>query len=341
MKEPNANENIQMSFSNEVESINTSSLEENADARKTNPQYAGRHRQLECNVCLRKMRSDNLKRHMQTHQKLHTLDEGEMRDEIKRRKKLNNNREEREKLIRKIANEEGLPPEYCNLNGSDSITLDSVEKELLNDSELYAEKIERGKLICNIVDKGTVQEDSLSGNNKEALKLYRKQMPRRALNEIQLRPWQQQLMSEMSTPTDREVIWVIGNDGNEGKTWFQEYLETFYGYARVARLDLKMKTANVLHALTKRPLSSTDIFLFNQPRSVNEGSCNYSIIEAIKDGTAVSSKYNNNIIRFKIPNVLVVFSNEMPKWDELSMDRWKPFRIQNDQLVIHGDNDRI
>lgn len=134
-------------------------------------------------------------------------------------------------------------------------------------------------------------------------------------------------------PSDREVIWVIGKDGNEGKTWLQEYLETFYGYARVARLDLKMKTANVLYALTKRPLSSTDIFLFNEPRSVNEGPCNYSILESLKDGTAVSSKYNNEIIRFKIPNVIVVFSNGMPNWEALSMDRWKPFRIQNDQLV--------
>ena len=34
--------------------------------------------------------------------------------------------------------------------------------------------------------------------------------------------------------------------GDEGKTWFQGYLETLYGYARVVRLELKMKTGNVL-----------------------------------------------------------------------------------------------
>jgi len=88
-----------------------------------------------------------------------------------------------------------------------------------------------------------------------------------------------------------------------------------------------MKSANVLHVLTKRPLSTTDIFFFNVPRAVTHESCNYSILESIKDGTAVSSKYNNDVIRFKILNVVVVFSNHMPNTKELSKDRWLVFRI--------------
>ena len=68
--------------------------------------------------------------------------------------------------------------------------------------------------------------------------------------------------------------------------------ETFHGYSRVVRLDWKMKTANVLHVLTKQPLSTKDIFLFNEPRATSHESCNYSILESIKDGTAISSKYN-------------------------------------------------
>ena len=115
---------------------------------------------------------------------------------------------------------------------------------------------------------------------------------------------------------------------NEGKTWFQEYLETFYGYARVVRLDLKMKTANVLYVLTKQPLSTNVIFLFNGPRATSHESCNYSILESIKNGTVVS-KYNNDVMRFKIPNVVVAFSNHMPNTRELSKDRWKIFRIVN------------
>ena len=61
-----------------------------------------RNKIVKCKLCFRCMRSDTLKRHMKTHQKLHALDEEEMRNEIKRRKKLYKTKEEREKLIKKI-----------------------------------------------------------------------------------------------------------------------------------------------------------------------------------------------------------------------------------------------
>ena len=220
-----------------------------------------------------------------------------------------------------------LPHEYCDIEVLDALKPISIEKQLLDDEQIYSRTIERGKIIMDVLEKGNVREESLSKDNRDALKMYRKQMSTHNLCNIELHPWQQQLMDNISTPSDREIIWIIGRKGNEGKTWFQEYLESFYGYARVVRLDLKMKTSNVLHVLTKRPLSTTDIFLFNEPRAVTHESCNYSILESIKDGTAVSSKYNNDVMRFKIPNIVVVFSNHMPSTKELSKDRWKIFRI--------------
>ena len=60
---------------------------------------------------------------------------------------------------------------------------------------------------------------------------------------------------------------------------------------------------------------------------MNNDTCNYTILESIKDGIAVSSKYNSSILQFKIPNVLVVFSNHIPNTKELSKDRWKIYRI--------------
>ena len=79
-------------------------------------------------------------------------------------------------------------------------------------------KFTRGEIITNILEKGNAREDSLSKNNRELLQLYRKQMSIRNLSNVELRPWQQQLMDNISTPSDREVIWIIGKKGNEGKT---------------------------------------------------------------------------------------------------------------------------
>ena len=47
-----------------------------------------RNKHVECDVCFREMRSDTLKRHMLQHQELPTLDEDEIRNEMKRRQKL-------------------------------------------------------------------------------------------------------------------------------------------------------------------------------------------------------------------------------------------------------------
>ena len=118
---------------------------EDASNLQLKPQSAtaGRHKHAECNVCLRKMRSDTLERHMLKHRELHTLDEEEIRDEIKRRKKIRETREEREQLVRQIADEEGLPHEYCNIDTP--VTEEGplqVEEELLKDDQTYTRQIE-------------------------------------------------------------------------------------------------------------------------------------------------------------------------------------------------------
>ena len=175
---------------------------------------AGRHKQTECHVCLRKMRSDHLKRHMLKHPELHNLDEEEIRDEIKRQK-LQETREAREQLVRQIADEEGLPHEYCDIDtpGTGEGPL-PVEEELMKDDQTYTGKIERGRAIWKILEQGSVREDSFSKDNREALKIYRKNTPMRNLSNAELRIWQQQLLDNISAPSDREVIWVWGQTGS-------------------------------------------------------------------------------------------------------------------------------
>ena len=81
-------------------------LEENKRTRSET-----RNKQAQCRVCLRKFRSDNIKRHIKTHKDLYSLDENEIRDEIKERKRQYENREERRRLVHEIALQEGAPLE--------------------------------------------------------------------------------------------------------------------------------------------------------------------------------------------------------------------------------------
>ena len=52
----------------------------------------------------------------------------------------------------------------------------------------------------------------------------------------------------------------------------------------------------------------------------------------IKDSIAVSSKYNNEALYFKVPNVVIVFSNAQPKMRQLSRDRMLLLRITKGEL---------
>ena len=139
-------------------------------------------------------------------------------------------------------------------------------------------------------------------------------------------------MEIITIPSNREVFWICGFYGNEGKSWFQSYVETFYSNARVVRLDLQNKAGNILHTLSKRPLQTTDIFLFNDTRASDQINQNYAVLEHIKDGSAVSSKHNSSIINFKTPNILIVFSNNRHNTAYLSTDRWRVYSINKKGL---------
>ena len=175
---------------------------------------------------------------------------------------------------------------------------------------------------------------SLSRERKHALELYSVR-PLGDFSQVELKPWQQELMNCCDSPTNREIFWVIGKKGNEGKSWFQDYLESCFGFNRVSRVDFRIKHSNMCNVLKKKPLTSVDIFLFNDGRSItqDENSGHYRILENIKNGQATASKYNNDVIKFKKPNTVMVFSNTEPNWCAQSDDRWKVYNIKNNELV--------
>ena len=93
--------------------------------------------------------------------------------------------------------------------------------------------------------------------------MYMKQRKIIDVDNVILRCWQESLLQYLK-PSDREFIWVIGRRGNEGKSWFQEFLESKFGWHRViCSMDIKMKKGNICHALRKRSLMSTNMFLFD------------------------------------------------------------------------------
>lgn len=129
-----------------------------------------------------------------------------------------------------------------------------------------------------------------------------------------LRPWQSALTEALSVPPDdRCVLFVIGEQGNEGKTWFA-----------LQYCDLH-KTAKIMEPGKKADLAfdvpvDVRVLFMDCTRTQNE-TLNYSFLESMKNGYILSPKYFSHVKRFGKVHV-VVLTNSRPNLTALSADRY-------------------
>ena len=283
------------------------------------------------------MRCNNLKRHLQVHIRFkETVDQNtkgdhsavvcndtlHSKDDIKLGR--NQNGQDSEKDECNNENEQMTEGKYLQTN------TEGLRKRMIAKDKEYTDKVKLGGEVYEIILENQINQTSLDQDLKEALNIFMQERKDFNVGEFELRPWQKDLMKLMNEPTKRQVIWIKGRAGNEGKSWMQEYIQSYYGTKRVVRLAAKNKTSNIAQVLRKRQLATTDIFMFNDARSKNQETVNYEMLENIKDGQAEASKYNSEIIKFRTPNIVVVFSNENPERKELSSDRWNVFKIDTE-----------
>lgn len=255
----------------------------------------GKNKQVLCKICYKTMRSDHLRGHM----KVHEENGGSKRkyDEME---------------------EDG----------------EALKKYLIEKTNEYKAKITLGKEVYLILGEGEVLEQALPEEMKDALDIYIKQAPEVNQSNVELKPWQKDLLEYMNHPTQRQIIWIVGKSCGEGKSWFQKYVKSMYGTRKVVSgINLRAKTPSICHVLSKQPLSTADIFLFNIGKAKKKtDAVNYEVLEDLKDGDAFAAKYNSQQLKIRTPNVVMVFSNERPNTDQLALDRWKLLYITDDNL---------
>ena len=286
---------------------------------------SNRNKTSKCMVCDKWMRSDNYDRHMKIHKDILTLPNDEIEVELMARqvrKLAKEEREEKRQQIVKTASKLNVSvPEELQDH-----SLEELHQRLLKNKSIYLERVKIGEEISKYLIIDEIPEESLSKEDKECLELYRNQQVRLDINKVELRPWQKDAFQLFESPTERNIIWIYGPRGNIGKSWFQNYIEAYFGYQRVFRSDLRIKHKDTCNILKKRGLTAIDIFLFNDSRSTKGEEMNiYRVLEDIKDGAATTSKYDSKVIKFKRPNIVMVFSNKQPNQKSLSADRWEVY----------------
>ena len=105
--------------------------------------------------------------------------------------------------------------------------MEGIMLEMTSTERQYRQKMEVGKAVSTLLHLNEhLSEESLTDEYKRALKLYRQsQIQHVSVHEnATLKPWQKQVMALIEQPTHREVIWVVGQKGGEGKTFLQNYI---------------------------------------------------------------------------------------------------------------------
>ena len=221
----------------------------------------------------------------------------------------------------------------CHLNRHKKICeMKQKEKRLEQDTQKYVEKLKEGKQIESILRKHPdIMEEALGDADKEALKLYQSLIEDSIdMESIILKPWQTEVIRIIDNPSERDIYWIIGEKGNEGKTFIQKYIYQHFGTRRVLKSEVNTRKADIAYVLSQASLTCKDIFLFNLLRSDIDVS--YGLLENIKDGYLISVKYRSKALKLQTPNTVIVFSNSPPSTDQLSTDRWKIFEIRDNIL---------
>ena len=271
----------------------------------------GRNKYIECSTCSKKIRSDNMKLHK--HEK----------DNVQKYKMK----------ICPICNKAMI---YTNLTRHMRLhakqSFSKLVDEIKTDQKRNKEDFERGVFIKDYILKQKIDPAILRREHQKAVKTSINS----PLLDVVLKPWQEKLL-KLIKPSEREIIWIVGKDGNEGKSWFQNYLKNTHGASRVFQASIKKNSEGVIHALSKRIVSLIDLFMFNVPRCFYIEDFPYAMLEEIKDGNVTSNKYNSSILEPKTPNTVVVFSNKAPDRRKMSKDRWTHYDIEEEYLyTLYG-----
>ena len=141
--------------------------------------------------------------------------------------------------------------------------------------------------------------------------------------------WQAEVADELElTPDNRTVNWIIGKEGNEGKTSFQKYLAVHKGAFILGGKASDIRCACLTH---KQQTGKTpELICVNIPRSY-QSFVSYEGLENIKDMLFYSGKYEGGMVIGNCPH-LYVFANEAPDITKMSGDRWNIRNIRNKKL---------
>lgn len=173
---------------------------------------------------------------------------------------------------------------------------------------------------------------TLQLRNMEKQKNIRRILKEEAAN-IVWKPWQQEVIKVINqTGTDRLIHVVLDPKGGVGKSYLCRNYSILH---REKILEMSSgKKADMLY-LASQKCGYDTVFLDlcrGDYKEVN--GISYTGIEALKNGSFVSTKYESKYI-VGLPPHMVIFTNKPLDYDQLSGDRWRIMFVKEDESIIN------
>jgi len=209
---------------------------------------------------------------------------------------------------------------------------------------IWIKKIRVSTLANNNIRKG-VHWSQTSNNNGEDFsyvmkgetrikgpwydKSFGHDVPLQIRNIKELRPWQQKLLCLLLTWDERTVHLIYDEVGASGKSTFAGFCQVFYDFGLCPPFN---NSQNLIQSVCS--MGAKKAYLFDLPRAMGKDNLaqTFAAIEQVKSGFVMDTRYRYRMLRMTNPGVCV-FSNAYPDLKLLSADRWKIWKIINDDLV--------
>lgn len=151
-------------------------------------------------------------------------------------------------------------------------------------------------------------------------------------------PWQLKLENllfekngEFKEPNEREIIFILDEEGCSGKSTYWKYL--LVKNNRELGLLSEANASQIKAALYK--MGKRKLYVVDLPRTKSKMGVNdlINVLEQLKSGIVINNMYGQNDTLLIPPCHIVVSGNYLP-YGSLSPDRWKVFKITNKNNIV-------
>lgn len=131
-------------------------------------------------------------------------------------------------------------------------------------------------------------------------------------------PTQKLAISILESTSDREIMVWVSHEGNEGKSWLVGHL---YEVGKACIVPPTIDTVKGMMQWVASAYRGEPYIVIDIPRSWKWSEQLYVAIESIKDGLVYDTRYTARLKNIRGVKVMVMTNND-PKLDKLSIDRW-------------------